>query len=70
MFLKDLNTRGLIEVLELKDVFDPFSTRVRGRTQVGEDTMDEVEVDKAQLTFPSGEVLPRCWRDSHYRRHG
>ncbi len=66
MFLKDLNTNGLIEVLNMKDVFDPFSTRVHGRTQAGEDTMDEVDVDKDQLTFPSGEPLPLCWRDSHY----
>ena len=69
MFLTDLNTNGLIEVLDMKAVFDPFSTCVHGRTQIGEDTMDEVDLDKVQLTFPSGESLPRCWCDSLYRRH-
>lgn len=67
MFMRDLTTNGLIEVLDMKSVFDPFSTTVHGRTQIGEDTMDEVDVEKAKLVFPSGETLPRCWIDSHYR---
>ena len=69
MFLRDLNTNGLIEVLDIKSVFDPFDTIIRGRTQSGEDTMDELEFEKASLVFPSGEALPRCWCDCHYREH-
>ena len=69
MFLKDLATNGLIEVLDMKEVFDPFSATVHGRSQMGEDTMDEGVFEKAQLVFPSGEPLPRCWCDSHYRQH-
>ncbi|WP_372797321.1 acetyltransferase [Pontiella sp.] len=67
MFLKDVTTDGLIEVLNLDDVFDPFKPVVHGRTQIGEDTMDESDFEKAALVFPSGEALPRCWKDSHYR---
>ncbi len=67
MFLRDLTTNGLIEVLDLKSVFDPFITIVHGRTQIGEDTMDEVDCEKSSLVFPSGELLPKCWCDSHYR---
>jgi hypothetical protein len=67
MFLRDTNTNGLIEVQNLDDVFDPFTTVVHGRTQIGEDTMDETDIEKARLVFPSGESLPKCWCDSHYR---
>lgn len=70
MFLRDMNTYGLIEVLDMNDVFNPFTTSVHGLTQVGEDTMDEVEVEKKTLVFPSGEALPQCWQDSHYRQRG
>jgi len=68
MFLTDLDSNGLIQVLNLDAVFDPFTPKVRGRTQEGEDTMDEGEFDKERLVFPSGEALPLCWRDSNYRR--
>lgn len=69
MFLTDLKTNGLIQVMDLNEVFDPFRSRIHGRTQAGEDTMDEGDFEKGQLTFPSGEPLPRCWTDSQYRRH-
>lgn len=69
MFLRDYKTKGLIEVMDMKQVFDPFLSQIHGRTQAGEDTMDEGDFDKNQLAFPSGEPLPRCWMDSHYRQH-
>jgi hypothetical protein len=28
---------------------------------------DPEKFDKAEIEFPSGEDLPRCWLDSHYR---
>ena len=69
MFLLDINTKGLIEVLDIQRVFNPFSEEVHGRTQAGDDTMDEGDFEKDHLTFPSGEPLPLCWRDRYYRRH-
>jgi hypothetical protein len=68
MFLKHTPTGDLIEVIDLPDVIDPFSATVRGRQQAGEDTMDIDEFEKTDLVFPSGEPLPLCWRDSHYRK--
>jgi len=28
---------------------------------------DPEKVEKAELLFPSGEALPKCWIDPHYK---
>lgn len=66
MFLKD-NKDDLLEVLTLKDLFDPFCSNLIGRYQQGEDPQDPEKFKKADLSFLSGEPLPRCWMDAHYR---
>lgn len=67
MFLKDAKTEDLLEAIDLQEVFDPFVESIMARTQAGEDTMDIISFRKSDLVFPSGEPLPSCWRDSHYR---
>jgi hypothetical protein len=67
MFLKKKNSDDLIEILSLQDLFDPFCTTLIGRFQHGEETQDPEKFSKAELAFPSGEALPRCWLDAHYR---
>ncbi len=67
MFLKDSQTGDLVEVLDPKEMFNPASPTMKVRYQAGEDLGDPVVVDKTQLEFPSGEPLPRCWVDMHYR---
>ncbi len=69
MFLKHSQTGGLIEAIELNALFDPFVESIQARSQAGEDTMDVDSYEKSELLFPSGESLPLCWRDSHYREH-
>lgn len=69
MFLKHVQTNDLVEALDLHEVFDPFVKSIKARKQAGEDTMDVGSYDKSELVFPSGEPLPLCWRDSHYREH-
>jgi hypothetical protein len=69
MFLKihhDDDT-SLFEVLDIKQLFDPFSTTVNGRLHCGEEMQDPETYAKADLFFPSGEALPRCWVDPHYQ---
>ena len=68
MFLKVRHDddASLVEVLDLKQLFDPFATEVNGRIHAGEEMQDPGPVRKADLTFPSGEALPRCWVDPHY----
>ena len=71
MFLK-LSQHGerngsLVEVLDLKGLIDPFVSAVQARIHGGEELQDAHHFEKAELSFPSGEALPRCWVDSHYR---
>ncbi|QVL51774.1 MAG: acetyltransferase [Cyanobium sp. M30B3] len=68
MFLKirhDDDT-SLVEVLSLQQLFDPFAASVQGRLHAGEELQDPAALNKAELIFPSGEPLPRCWLDPHY----
>ncbi|BAC88125.1 hypothetical protein [Gloeobacter violaceus] len=68
MFLKTQMDGDLVEVLSIDDLFNPLKTVVTGRLQAGEE-VQEIEVfSKAELVFPSGELLPRCWSDKDYRQ--
>ena len=67
MFLKDKSSDDLIEVLSLQDLFDPFCDKLVGRFQHGEERQDPETFAKSGLVFPSGEALPKCWLDAHYR---
>jgi len=67
MFLKQKSSGDLIEILEPGELFDPFKGKVTGRFHSGEELQDTELFDKAELIFPSGENLPRCWVDSQYR---
>jgi len=69
MFLKNAETGDLAEVLDLTDLFDPTEEQVTVKYQAGEEVGDPVSVRKDVLVFPSGETLPRCWLDPHYRMH-
>ena len=67
MFLRQKNTHKLIEVLSLTDLFNPNHATVVGRYHAGEEMQDPEKFPKDEIEFPSGEGLPRCWLDSHYR---
>ncbi len=67
MFLKQKRDGHLVEVLSLNDLFNPIQQSVVGRLSYGEELQDPEKFTKADLIFPSGEGLPRCWLDLHYR---
>jgi hypothetical protein len=67
MFLKVKKNNDLVEVLSMKDLFDPFVSDIVGRYQRGEEVQDPEKFAKPDLVFPSGEALPQCWVDAHYR---
>ena len=67
MFLKEKSSDDLVEVLDLKDLFDPFCNGLSCRYQHGEEPQDPARFAKNTLVFPSGEPLPKCWMDAHYR---
>lgn len=67
MFLKETKTKHLVEVLKLDELFDPIKQTFTGRYNYGEDVPEPEQFEKSKVSFPSGEGLPRCWMDSHYR---
>jgi hypothetical protein len=69
MFLKHIGNGDLVEILDTAILFDPFQAGVPGRYHAGEEMPDAAEFAKADLRFPSGEPLPRCWVDPRYREH-
>ena len=67
MFLKETATGRLVEVLSLKDLINPIHDALVGRYNAGEELQDPDSFKKADLEFLSGEALPLCWTDVHYR---
>lgn len=70
MFLQEPSSGHLVEVLTMQDLIDPFCDTVVGRYNIGEELPDPAKFKKADLVFPSGEAIPRCWLDPHYRTAG
>ena len=67
MYLRDKQSGDLVEVLDLSAMIDPCEAEVEGRFHAGEELQDAARFAKANLEFPSGESLPRCWVDADYR---
>jgi len=67
MFLKDINSGDLVEVMDVTVLIDPNVDSVTVSRHAGEEKGDPENVSKASLSFPSGESLPLCWLDPHYR---
>jgi hypothetical protein len=67
MFLKDKRSEDLIQVADLDELFNPLAGDIHGRSQCGQEEQDVDSFSKQDLIFPSGEPLPRCWVDAHYR---
>jgi len=67
MLLKQRSNGHLVEVENVRHLFNVFHEEIVGRDQVGEEVQDPETFKKSDLIFLSGEELPRCWTDSHYR---
>ena len=67
MFLKARDSGHMVEVLNLSDLFDLYRDEILARSQYGEEAQDPESFKKSSLIFLSGEELPRCWTDPHYR---
>lgn len=67
MYLKERESGHLLEVSKLDELFDLYDDKVTGRLHFGEEVQDPERFKKSDLVFLSGEKLPRCWTDSHYR---
>ena len=67
MFLQRKSDDDIIEVLDLRQLFDPCSKKFRGRSHCGEEMQDPEIYLKEEMVFPSGEQLPICWLQPNYR---
>lgn len=67
MFLQQKINHEMVEILSLNDLFNPFNETLVGRYQHGEEVQDPEKFSKSDLQFLSGEALPDCWLNSHYR---
>ena len=67
MLFNEKTTGHMVEVLSVGDLVDLFKDEVVGRYQYGEEVQDPEKFKKSDLVFLSGEPLPRCWTDPHYR---
>ena len=67
MYLRDKKSGDLVEVLDVASMVDPCRNQLVGRFHAGEELQDPATFAKDDLEFPSGEALPRCWKDAGYR---
>jgi hypothetical protein len=67
MFLNEKTTAHMVEIVNISDLVDVYQDEVAGRVQYGEEVQEPEIFKKSDLVFLSGEALPRCWTDPHYR---
>ena len=67
MYLRDKSSGDLVEVLDMPAMSDPCVAQLKGRFHAGEELQEATSFPKENLEFPSGEALPRCWKDAAYR---
>jgi hypothetical protein len=67
MFLQIKDSRSLVKIVDVQELFDPTSETVHAQDQQGEEEQETDIYQKQELIFPSGEKLPRCWLDAKFR---
>jgi hypothetical protein len=68
MLLVHKPSGAIVEVLTLPELFNPGEASIVGCDQCGQEAQDPDSFLKSEMIFPSGEPLPLCWLDSHYRQ--
>jgi hypothetical protein len=67
MLLREKSSGKEVEVLKLIQLFDLYNAEIEGRYQSTKEKYQTENFKKSNLEFTSGEPLPRCWLDPHYR---
>lgn len=65
MMLKE--SEAMLELMTPAELWDPYVTQIRGCRLAGEEKQEPESFSKSDLAFLSGESLPRCWVNPHYR---
>ena len=58
MLLAEKSTGHVVEIGDIKTLFDPNESQVTGSVHYGEEAQDPEPIHKSELVFPSGEPLP------------
>ncbi len=67
MYLRNKTNGDLAQVEKLNELTDPNLNSVMLHYFAGEEIGEPMRAEKSELVFPSGEALPKCWFDPHYR---
>ena len=67
MFLQIKDSRDLVKIVDIQELLEPTIKTVHAQEQEGQEEQETDIYQKVELVFPSGEKLPRCWLDAHYR---
>ncbi len=67
MLLRQRKSGHMIEVMNDLELINLNQDEVTGCFQEGEDLQEPDTFKKSELVFLSGEALPKCWVDPHYR---
>jgi hypothetical protein len=67
MFLQESSSGDLLRIQDVEQLMDPFEKTVNGCMQAGEEEQEPRDFNKSELSFPSGESLPKCWRDPEWK---
>ena len=67
MFLCHTPEKILVEVIDMKNLWNPFVKSVLARAHAGEEMQEPEMYPKDELSFPSGESLPQAWMNPQYR---
>jgi hypothetical protein len=67
MFLVHKPTKTLVEIIDFDRLYNPCMSETIGIMHAGEELQEPDTYLKSEMVFPSGESLPLCWLDSHYR---
>jgi hypothetical protein len=67
MFLQLKDSGDIVKVLDFQELIDPNNNIIHAQDQLGQEEQEPESYEKQNLVFPSGESLPRCWVDAHYR---
>ncbi|WP_038247986.1 hypothetical protein [Ghiorsea bivora] len=67
MYVRNLKSGDLAQIDKLAELTDPTAKSVTLHYFSGEEVGEPELVEKNELVFPSGEKLPKCWLDPHYR---
>ncbi|BCL39250.1 acetyltransferase [Nostoc sp. MS1] len=68
MLLQIKDSSDLVKIVDIQELIDPNNDIVHAKDQKGQEEQDTDSFNKANLVFPSGESLPRCWLDANYRQ--